>query len=66
MNTVHSRYYDTAGIRELYQYIQTIDTTSIIFLNCLVRVRIQIVYRNKQYFAITDIVITRDTVKYFK
>ena len=25
--TVDSRYYDTAGIAEMYQYIQTIDKT---------------------------------------
>jgi len=41
-------YYDTAGIREMYRYIQTIDITSITL------------YRNKHYFAITDIVIPRD------
>jgi hypothetical protein len=28
---VDSCYYDTAGIREMYQYIQTIDITSINF-----------------------------------
>ena len=27
--TVNSRYYDTAGIRKMYQYIQTIDITSL-------------------------------------
>ena len=57
--TVDSRYYDTAGIRKMYQYIQTIDITSLNF-HCLGIVGIQIWCRNKQYFAITDIVITRD------
>jgi hypothetical protein len=27
--TVDSRYYDNAGIRKMYQYIQTIDITSL-------------------------------------
>ena len=53
--TVDSCYYDTAGINEMYQYIQTIDKTSV-NLYCLVRVRIQIIYRKKQYFAVTDII----------
>ena len=44
LSTVDSGYYDTAGIREMYQYIQTIDITSI-NLYGLVRVRIQILYR---------------------
>jgi hypothetical protein len=57
LSTVDSRYYDTAGIREMYQYIQAIDITSK-NLYCLVIVRIQILYRDKQYFAITDNVIT--------
>ena len=41
------------------RYIQTIDITSI---NVLLfgNVRIKILYRNKQYFSITDIVISRD------
>ena len=56
--TVDSHYYDAAGIREMYQYIQTIDITSLNFY-CLGMVGIQIWYRNKQYFVITDIVITR-------
>ena len=47
-HAVDSRYYDTAGIKEMYQYIQTIDKTSKEFY-CLVMVRIQILYRNKQY-----------------
>jgi hypothetical protein len=51
--TVNSCYYDTAGIREIYHYIQTIDITSI-NLCCGVRVRIKILYRNKQYFAIIN------------
>ena len=56
--TVDSRYYDTDGIRKMYQYNQTIDITSLNFY-CLGMVGIQIWYRNKQYFVITDIVITR-------
>jgi hypothetical protein len=43
----------------MYQYIQTIDITSLNYY-CGVMVGIQIWYRNKQYFAITDTVITRD------
>jgi hypothetical protein len=56
--TVDSRYYDTDGIRKMYQYNQTIDITSLNFY-CLGMVGIQIWYRNKQYFVITDIVIMR-------
>jgi hypothetical protein len=57
-STVDSRYYDTDRIRKMYQYNQTIDITN---LNsyCLGMVGIQIWYRNKQYFVITDIVVTR-------
>ena len=43
----------------MYQYIQTIDMTSL-NLYYGVMVEMQIWYRNKQYFAITDIIITRD------
>jgi len=57
--TVDSRYYGTAGIREMYQYSQTIDITGL-NLYCLVMVRVQILYRNKQYVVKTDILITRD------
>ena len=42
-STVDSRYSDTAGIREMYQYIQIIDITSI-DLYRLVMVSIQILY----------------------
>jgi hypothetical protein len=41
----------------MYQYNQTIDITSLNFY-CLALVGIQIWYRNKQYFVITDIMIT--------
>ena len=57
--TVDSRYYDTAGIRKIYQYIQTIDISSTKF-NCLLVIGILKRYHNKQYFDISDIVITRD------
>jgi len=40
-STVDSRYYDTDGIRKMYQYIQTIDITSLNFY-CLGMVGIQI------------------------
>jgi hypothetical protein len=56
--TVDSHYYDTDGIRKMYQYNQTIDIASLNFY-CLGMVGIQIWYRNKQYFVITEIVITR-------
>jgi hypothetical protein len=56
--TVDSRYYDTDGIRKMYQYNQTIDITSLNFY-CLGMIGIQAWYRNKQYFVITYIVITR-------
>ena len=56
--TEDSGYYNTDGIRKMYQYNQTIDITSLNFY-CLGMVGIQIWYRNKQYFVITDIVITR-------
>jgi hypothetical protein len=57
--TVDSRNYDSAaGIRKTYQYIHTIDITSLNFYFG-VKVGIQIWYRSKQHFAITDIVITR-------
>jgi hypothetical protein len=44
--TVDSRYYDTYGIRKMYQYNQTIDITSLNFY-WLGMVGIQIWYRNK-------------------
>jgi hypothetical protein len=56
--TVDSGYYDTDGIRKMYQYNQTIDITSLNFY-CFGMVEIQIWYRNKQYFVITVIIITR-------
>jgi hypothetical protein len=40
----------------MYQYIQTIDITSIDLCGLAIMVRLQISYCNKQYFAITDIV----------
>jgi hypothetical protein len=43
--TVDSRYYDTDGIRKMYQYNQTIDITSLNFY-CLGTVGIQIWFRN--------------------
>jgi hypothetical protein len=52
----HYQYYDTDGIWKIYQYNQTIDITSLNFY-CLGKIGIQIWYRNKQYFVITDIVI---------
>ena len=57
--TVVSRYYDTAGIRKKYHNIQTIEIFSINLL-CFVIVGILIWYHNKQYFKLSDIVITRD------
>jgi hypothetical protein len=57
-HTVDSRYYDTDGIRKMYKYNQTIHITSLNFY-CLGMVGIQIWYHNKQYFVITDTVITR-------
>jgi hypothetical protein len=39
--TVDSRYYDTDGLRKMYQYNQTIDITSLNFY-CLAMVGIQI------------------------
>ena len=57
--TLDSCYCDTAGLREMYRYSQTIDKTRI-NLYCLVIAGIQMLCRNKQYFAITDIVISRD------
>ena len=48
--TVDSRYYDTGGIREIDQYIQTIDITST-NLHCLGMVRIHSFYRDKQHFS---------------
>jgi hypothetical protein len=56
--TVDSRYYDTDGIRKIYHYNQTIDISSLNFY-CLGMVGVQLSYRNKQYFVITEIVITR-------
>jgi hypothetical protein len=58
-NTVDSRYYDTVGIRKMYQYIQTINITSINLYNLVLFGR-QIWYRNEKHFDITDIVISRD------
>ena len=57
-NTVVSRYYDTAGVRKKYHYIQTIEISSINFY-CFVIVGILIWYRNKQHFELLDMV-TRD------
>ena len=51
--------FDLSGISIIYHYIQTIYITSLNLL-CVVMVSKQIWYRNKQYFGITDIVITRD------
>jgi hypothetical protein len=52
-------YYDSYGRKKMYRYIQIIDITSINSYR-LVMVRIQIWYHNKQYFAMTDIVRTRN------
>jgi hypothetical protein len=57
--TVDSLHYDTVGIRKMYQYIQTINITSINLYNLLMFGR-QIWYRNKKHFDITDIVISRE------
>jgi hypothetical protein len=57
--TVDSRYYDIDGIRKMYQYIQTINKTSINFYDLVMFGR-QIWYRNKKHFDITDIVISRE------
>jgi hypothetical protein len=57
-STIYSRYYDTDGIRKMYQYTQTIDITILNFY-CLGMVGIQIWYRNKQYFVIIEIVTMR-------
>ena len=59
-STVDSRCYDTDGIRKMYRYNQTIDINSLNFYH-LGMVGIQIWYRNKQYFVITEIII--NTVK---
>jgi hypothetical protein len=45
VSTVDCLCYDTAGIRAMYQYIQTIDITSLNFY-CLVWYRIYIVVRS--------------------
>ena len=58
-DTVVSRYYDTAGIRKKYHYIQTIEISSINFY-CFEIVGILIWYHNMQYFELSDILITRD------
>ena len=58
VNTVDSRYCNTAGIRKKYEYIQTIDISSTTF-NCLLVTGILKRYLNKQYFDISDILITR-------
>ena len=58
--TIESHYYDTAGIRDSYQYSQTIDIADQYTLKKKLMVRVRILYRNKQYFDISDIVITRD------
>ena len=58
-NTVVSRYFDTAGIRKQYHYIQTIEISSINFY-CFVMVGILIWYHSKQHFELSDIVIMRD------
>ena len=57
--TLVSLYYDTAGKRKKYHYIQTIEISSINFY-CFVIVGILIWYHNKQHFELSDIVITRD------
>ena len=62
--TVVSRYYNTAGIRKKYHYIQTIEISSISFY-CFVIVGILIWYHNKQHFELSTIVITRDYCKSF-
>ena len=59
LHTLVSHYYDTAGIRKKYHYIQTTKISSINF-NCFVIVGILMWYHNKQHFELPDIVITRD------
>jgi hypothetical protein len=63
--TVDSRYYDTVGIRKMYQYIHSIDITSV-NLYYLVMLGTQLWYRNKQHFDITDIVISREHCTNFR
>ena len=58
-STVDSRYYDTAGTTKKYQYIQTIHISNTKF-NCLQVIGTLKRYHNKQYFDISDILITRD------
>ena len=58
VHTVDSHYYDTAGTRKQYPYIQTIDISRA-KLNCLLVIGILKWYLNKQYFDISDILITR-------
>ena len=63
ITTVVSCYYDTGGIRKKYHNIETIERFSINF-QCFVIVWILIWYHNKQHFALSDIVITRDCCNY--
>jgi hypothetical protein len=57
-HTTASCYRNTDRIRKIYQYNKTIDITNLNFY-CLGMVGIEIWYRNKRYFVITDILITR-------
>jgi hypothetical protein len=59
LDTVDSRYYNTVGIRKMYQYIQTINITSINFYNLVMFGR-QIWYRSNKHFDITDIITSRE------
>jgi hypothetical protein len=54
---IDSRYYNTAGIREMYQYNQTIDITSLNFY-CLGMVGIHIWYRNNESLLYREIRLT--------
>ena len=57
-STEVSRYYDTAGIKRKYLYIQTIDISSAEF-DCLLVIGILKMHHHKQYFHTSDIAITR-------
>ena len=59
-NTVDSRYYDTVGMRKNHQNIQTIDIIIPHKIQLLASDGILKMYHDKQYFDISDIVITRD------
>ena len=55
--SVETYLYDTAGIKKMYWYIQTMHKTYQILLF--------VFYRNKLYFGITDIALTRDSYTFY-